>query len=146
MHVETPSTEYNLQSPDNSPIASTIPETQEVKFIMVSDFSFAEVTSPEDELQVYSVSEHILSHLQSPTGPENKLFLDNMEKETNFVNFKNNIISDLRKIISEKIKTELKIFKIESSEHLSESLTWYKKQTNVLKEECKSKGMIIAKL
>ena len=27
-HVETPSTEYNLQSPNNSPIASTIPETQ----------------------------------------------------------------------------------------------------------------------
>ena len=29
---------------------------------------------------------------------------------------------------------------------LSESLTWYKNKTNVLKEECKSKDMIIAKL
>ena len=27
LHVETPSTEYNLQTPDNSLIASTIPET-----------------------------------------------------------------------------------------------------------------------
>ena len=68
---------------------------------------------------------------------KNELFLDNMEKEAKFVNFKNNIISDLTKLISEKIKTELKIFKIELPKHLSESLTWYKKQTNVLKEECK---------
>ena len=29
---------------------------------------------------------------------------------------------------------------------MSESLTWYKNETNVLKEECKSKDMIIAKL
>ena len=113
---------------------------------MVNDFSFTEVTSPEDELQVYSVSEHIVSHLQSPTVLENELFLDNMEKEAKFVDFKNNIFPDLTKMISEKIKTELKIFKIESSKHLSESLIWYKKQTSVLKEECESKNMIIAKL
>ena len=87
-----------------------------------------------------------MSHLQSPTVLENELFLGNIEKEAIFVNFKNNIISDLTKIISEKIKTELKLFKLESSKHLSESLTWYKKQTNVLKEECKSKDVIIAKL
>ena len=41
------------------------------------------------------------------------------------MNLKSKIISDLTK-------------------RLSESLTWYKKQTNVLKEECKSKDMIIA--
>ena len=145
-HVETPSTEYNLQTPNNSPIASTIPETQELITNMVNDFSFTEVTSPEDELQVYSVSEHIVSHLQSPTVLENELFLDNMEKEARFVNFKNNIISDLTKIISEKIKTELKTFKTEMLKQLSESLTWQKNKTNVLKEECKSKDMIIAKL
>ena len=69
-----------------------------------------------------------------------------MEKEAKFVNLKSNIISDLTKIISEKLKTELKIFKIGLSKHLSESLTWYKKQTNVLKKECKSKDMVIAKL
>ena len=69
-----------------------------------------------------------------------------MEKEAKFVNFKNNIISDLTKIISEKIKTELKTFKTDSLKELSESLTWYKNETNVLKEECKSKDMIIAKL
>ena len=145
-HVETSSTEYNLQTPNDSPIASTIPETQELITNMVNDFSFTEATSPEEELQIYSVSEHIVSHLQSPTVLENELFLDNMEKEARFVNFKNNIISDLTKIISEKIKTELKAFKIESSKHLSESLTWYKNETNILKEECKSKDMIIAKL
>ena len=145
-HVETPSTEYNLQTPNNSPIASTIPETQELITNMVNDFSFTEVTSPEDELQVYSVSEHIVSHLQSPTVLENELFLDNMEKEARFVNFKNNIIAELTKIISEKIKTELKTFKTDSLKELSESLTWYKNETNVLKEECKSKDMIIAKL
>ena len=94
-HVETPSTEYNLQTPNNSPIASTIPETQELITNMVNDFSFTEVTSPEDELQVYPISEHIVFHLQSPTILENELFLDNMEKEAKFVNFKNNIISDL---------------------------------------------------
>ena len=103
-------------------------------------------TSPEDKLQVYSASEHVLSHLQSPTVLENELFLDNTEKEARFVNFKNNIISDLTKIISEKIKTELKTFKTDSLKELSESLTWYKNETNVLKEECKSKDMIIAKL
>ena len=81
-----------------------------------------------------------------PTVLENELFLDNMEKEAKFVNFKNNIISDLTKIISEKIKTELKTFKIESLKQLSESLTWYKNETNVLKKEFKSKDMIIAKI
>ena len=147
-HVETPSTEYNLQTPNNSPIASTIPETQELITNMVNDVSFTEATSPEEELQVYSVSEHIVSHLQSPTVLENEFFLGNIEKEAKFVNFKNNIISDLTKIISEKIKTELKTFKIESLKQLSEqlSLTWCKNETNVLNEECRLKDMIIAKL
>ena len=81
-----------------------------------------------------------------PTVLENELFLDNMEKEAKFVNFKNNIISDLTKIISEKIKAELKTFKIESLKQLSESLTWYKNETNVLKEEFQSKDMIIVKI
>ena len=145
-HVETPSTEYNQQTPNNNPIASTIPETQELMTNTADDFSLTEVTTPEDELQVYLVSEHIVSHLQSPTVLENELFLHNMEKEAKFVNIKNNIMPDISKIISEKIKSELNIFKIESAKHLSESLTWYKKQTNVLKDECKSKDMIIAKL
>ena len=69
-----------------------------------------------------------------------------MEKEAKFVNFKNNIISDLTKIISEKIKTELKTFKTETLKQLSESLTWQKNKKNILKEECRSKDMIIAKL
>ena len=69
-----------------------------------------------------------------------------MEKEARFVNFKNNIIAELTKIISEKIKIELKTFKTDSLKEISESLTWYKNETNVLKEECKSKDMIIAKL
>ena len=43
-HVETPSTEYNLQTPNNSPIASPMPETQELVTNMVNDFSFTEVT------------------------------------------------------------------------------------------------------
>ena len=50
-----------------------------------------------------------------------------MKKEARFVYFENNIISDLTKIISEKIKTELKIFKADSLKELSESLTRYKK-------------------
>ena len=54
--------------------------------------------------------QNIVSRLQSPTLLENELFLVNMEKEGKFVHFKNNIISDLIKIISEKIKTELKTF------------------------------------
>ena len=49
-------------------------------------------------------------------------------------------------MISGKIKTEVKHFKTESSKHLSESLTWYKKQINFLKNKCKSKYMITAKL
>ena len=78
---------------------------------MVNDFSFEEVTSPVDEFQVYSVSEHIVSHLQLPTVLQNELFVDNMEEEAKFANFENNIISDLIKIINEKIKTELKHLK-----------------------------------
>ena len=113
---------------------------------MVNDVSFTEATSPKEELQTYSVSEHIVSHLQSPTVLENELFLDNMENEARFVNFKNNIFAKLTKIISEKIKIELKTFKTDSLKELSESLTWYKNETNALKEECKSKDMIIAKL
>ena len=77
----------------------------------IYDFSFTEATSSEEELQVYSISEHIVSHLQSPTVLENGLFLDNMDKEARFVNFKNNIVSNLTKIISEKIKAELQAFK-----------------------------------
>ena len=68
-----------------------------------------------------------------------------MEKETKFVNIKNNISSDLTTTISENIKAELKTFKIASPKHLSESLTSYKNKTNILKEECESKDMIIAK-
>ena len=52
LHVQTPSTKYNLQTPNKSPIASTIPETQELITNMVHDFSFTEGTSPEGELQV----------------------------------------------------------------------------------------------
>ena len=48
--VETPSTEYNLKTPNNNPIASTIPEIQELITNIVNYFSFTEVTSPEDEL------------------------------------------------------------------------------------------------
>ena len=70
-HVETPSTEYNLQTPIYSPIASMIPETQELITNMVNDFSFTEATSPEEELQVYWVLEDFVSHLQSPTVLEN---------------------------------------------------------------------------
>ena len=113
--VETPSTEYNLKTPNNNPIASTIPEIQELITNIVNYFSFTEVTSPEDELQNYSILEHIISYPQSPTVPENELFLDNMKKEVKFVKFKNNIISYLTKIISKKIKTELKTFKIENN-------------------------------
>ena len=78
-----------------------------------------------------------MSHLQSLTVLENELFIDNMKKKAKFPIFKNNIISVLTKVISKIIKTELKIFKIGSSKHLSESLTKNKKQRNVLKEECK---------
>ena len=67
-------------------------------------------------------------------------------KKVSFRNSENNIISDLTKIINEKIEAVLKPFKTESSKHLSESLTWYKKQTNILKKEYKSKDMNIAKL
>ena len=81
---------------------------------MVNDISFTKATSSEEELQVYSVLEHIVSHLQSPTILENELFLDNMEQETRFVNFKNNIITELTKIIRVKIKTVLKTFKTDS--------------------------------
>ena len=113
---------------------------------MVNDVSFTEATSPEEELQVYSFSERIVSYLQSPAVLENEFFLVNMEHEARFVNFKNNIIAEITKIISGKIKIELKTFKTDSLKDLSLSLTWYKNETNVLKEECKSKDMIIAKL
>ena len=35
-HVEKPSTEYNLQTPNNSPLASTIPETEQLITNMVN--------------------------------------------------------------------------------------------------------------
>ena len=76
LHAETPSTEYNLQTPNNSTIACTIPEIPELITNIVNDFSFTKVTSPEGELQIYSASEHIVSHLQSPAALENELFLD----------------------------------------------------------------------
>ena len=47
-HVETPSREYNLQTLNNSPIASTILETQELISNIVNDISFTEATSPEE--------------------------------------------------------------------------------------------------
>ena len=51
-HVEAPSTEHSQQTPNNSPIASTIPETPELITNMVNDVSFTEATLPEEELQV----------------------------------------------------------------------------------------------
>ena len=69
-----------------------------------------------------------------------------MEKEANFVNFNNNNISHLKKIINIKIKTELKTLRIELAKHLSESLSWYKEQINIIKEKCKSKDIILFKL
>ena len=100
-HADTASTEYNLQTPNNSPIASTIPETQELIWLMTFH-----LPKPHDQRKNYKFTQfqNIVSHLKSPTVPENELFLDNTEKEARFVNFKNNIISDLTKIISEKIK------------------------------------------
>ena len=77
-HVETTSTEYNLQISNNSTIASTIAETQELIPNIVNYFSFTEVTLPEDKVTL--VSEHIASHLKSSTVLGNKLFLDVMEK------------------------------------------------------------------
>ena len=66
---------------------------------------------------------------------ENELFIHNMVKEANFVNFKNNIISILKKIINKKTKAELKNVTIESTKHLLESLTWYKElKITILKE------------
>ena len=40
-----------------------------------------------------------------------------------------------------KTKTELKTFKIELLKQLLKSLTWYKNETDVLKEQCKSKDL-----
>ena len=65
-----------------------------------------------------------------------------MEKESKFVYSKNNFISDLTKTTSKRTKIELKIFKIESPKHLSEPLTGFQKQINVLKEQCNSKDMV----
>ena len=76
-------------------------------------------------------------------------FLIIWKKKENFKKFRkfnNNIISDLTKIINEKIKTELKTFKTESLKELSESLTWHKNETKALREEGASKYMIIARL
>ena len=97
-HVETPPPEYSLQTPNNSPIASAIPETQKIinKSIFIHQSSITRsitIPSPEGNFQVSSysplappASEHILSHLQLPTVLENEIFLDNMEK--NFLNLK----------------------------------------------------------
>ena len=68
----------------------------------------------------FPASEHIVTHLQSSAVLESELFLDNMEKEENFVN---NIIPDLTKIINKKNQSRTKNFQIELLKHLSESLT-----------------------
>ena len=52
-----------------------------------------------------------------------------MEKEAKFVNFKKKNISDLPKIISEKNKTELKTFKIESLRTIIKILDLVQKQS-----------------
>ena len=98
-HVEALSPEYSLTTPNNIPIASAIPETQELINNTVNYFSFTEVPSPDPslvpspkkKLQVPSynplvspVSEHIVSHLKSPQVLENELFLDIMEKRMKF--------------------------------------------------------------
>ena len=148
LHVETTSTEYNLQTPNRGPIVSTIPETQELIANMVNDFSFTEATSPEDELLSFWV--FILSVICSRWQYlKTSYCLIVWKKKQNFKKFrkfKNNIISDLTKIINEKIKTELKTFKTESLKELSESLTWHRNETKALREEGKSKYMIIARL
>ena len=52
-----------------------------------------------------------------------------MEKEAKFVNFLKKNISDLPKIISEKNKTELKTFKIESLRTIIKILDLVQKQS-----------------
>ena len=59
-HAETPSTVYDLQTPSNSPIVSTIPETQELITNVVNDFSFTKVTSPEESLTWYKKQTNVL--------------------------------------------------------------------------------------
>ena len=60
-----------------------------------------------------------------------------MKKDAKFINFKKKYYLQPNKNNQQKIKTELKTFKTESFKQLSESLTWYKNETNVLKEEVK---------
>ena len=70
-HFETPSTEYNLKTANNSSVAFTMPEIQELITNVVNDLLFSEITSPEDELQAYSVSEHTVFYLQLLTALDN---------------------------------------------------------------------------
>ena len=93
--VETPSTEYNLQTPNNSPIASTIPETQELITNMVNDHQKKNYKFT----QFNDILSLIYNHRQYL---KTSYILIIWKKEARFVNFKNNIISDLTKIISEK--------------------------------------------
>ena len=97
---------------------------------MVTEYSFNEVPSPVpspyENLQAsnyivpwFSQLQNILSHIYNRRRTWTRIFLDNIEKEANFLNF------NLTKIINKKIK--LKTFKIDSSKRFSESLTWYKK-------------------
>ena len=46
-HVETPSSAYSLQTTNNSPITSTISETQKLINNIVNEFLFIEVRSPD---------------------------------------------------------------------------------------------------
>ena len=45
-----------------------MPEIQELITNVVNDLLFSEITSPEDELQAYSVSEHTVFYLQLLTA------------------------------------------------------------------------------
>ena len=97
---------------------------------MVTEYSFTEVPSPVpspyENLQAssyivpwFSQLQNILSPIYNRRRTWTRIFLDNIEKEANFLNF------NLTKIINKKIK--LKTFKIDFSKRFSESLTWYKK-------------------
>ena len=108
-------------------------------------FSFAQ--QPINDLIKLPISSLNINTSQKGTLDNiiNKNYINDTE-ETNYKNFKGNILRDIRKDIEDMINKKIKTIEMTSEALIESCSLTYLKQINILKSELNSKNLIIIKL
>ena len=108
-------------------------------------FSFAQ--QPINDLIKLPISSLNINMSQKGTLDNiiNKNYINDTE-ETNYKNFKGNILRDIRKDIEDMINKKIKTIEMTSEALIESCSLTYLKQINILKSELNSKNLIIIKL